>query len=63
MEKTIDKINNFFKSKAPPNEIGFDILSTNSRCKGFTLAYGLFYKISDLLQKKRNCRKSQRKIS
>lgn len=65
-KKIVDKINNpknynsneiitnirdFFIFVSPSNKPGFKILSTSSRCEGFTLSYGRFYNICDLIEK------------
>ncbi len=42
----IKKIHDYITSQAPKNEDGWDYFRTCSRCEGFTIGYGSFYKIN-----------------
>jgi hypothetical protein len=50
----MDKIQNFFMKNASPNDKEWETFTSCDRCAGFTLAYGSFYNISDLIE---NCTK------
>lgn len=49
----INQIKNFFATNSPPNEENCDILCTCSRCEGFTLAYGCFYRLDTIIKNRK----------
>ncbi len=48
----IKKIHNYIVNQAPKNEDGWGYFRTCSRCEGFTIGYGSFYKINEIKQPK-----------
>lgn len=53
-EQTIHDVQEFFLTVSPPDETGFKILSTHSRCEGYTLVYGKFYNVENLMKSNKN---------